>query len=155
MKNSSAGIIIALLILIAVGVYATRSPQDSSQVDVTESRNTPANNTPASNEPAAANSSANSPATETAPARTVNYSDSGFAPEEVTVEAGETVTFTNTSNQTLQLASDPHPSHTDNPELNAGAIEPGESRTVTLTKRGTWGYHNHLDASDTGTVEVE
>lgn len=86
---------------------------------------------------------------------TITYSDGNFSPSEVTVQAGGTVKIVNESDGEVAPASDDHPVHTDNPEINFGEIPAGESKTVTVDAKGTWGYHNHLSASETGTIIVE
>lgn len=88
-------------------------------------------------------------------AATITYSDSGYSPAEVTVKSGDTVEIKNTSSRAMQFDSDPHPIHTDNPDLNVGSVNPGESMTFTVTKTGEYGYHNHLNPSDTGKIIVE
>lgn len=88
-------------------------------------------------------------------AATITYSNSGFDPATMTVTAGSKVTIKNTSSRTLDFNSDPHPQHTDDPELNAGLISSGESKTITVTKTGSHSYHNHLSPGDTGTLIVQ
>lgn len=87
------------------------------------------------------------------------YTDSGFSPSTLTVESGTKISWTNNSQTTIQVASNPHPTHTDNPELTNGSftlsVAPGTSVTVTVTKTGTWGYHNHLNPSAGGTIVVK
>lgn len=85
----------------------------------------------------------------------ITYSDNGFSPSTVTVTAGASITVKNESSDTLSFNSAEHPVHTENDELNLGDIEPGESRNFTVNQKGTWGYHNHLKASQTGTIVVE
>ena len=83
---------------------------------------------------------------------TIRLTSNGFSPATLTVTVDATVTITNDSNETVNFASDPHPTHTGNPFLNVGNIEPGGSKTVTIPKAGTFTYHNHLDPSLTGTI---
>jgi plastocyanin len=83
------------------------------------------------------------------------YSDSGFEPSSLTVPAGTVVSIQNNSSSALQFSSDPHPAHTDNPELNAITLEPGSQATVEVTTKGAWGVHNHLNHSHTATLTVE
>ncbi len=90
----------------------------------------------------------------TAPAATITYSDNGFSPATTTVKSGSTITIKNTSSGPLQFDSDPHPEHTEDPELNVGLIEAGSSKQVTVTTTGSHGYHNHLSSGDTGTIVV-
>jgi plastocyanin len=86
---------------------------------------------------------------------TITYSGSSFSPNSVTVKSGDTVAIKNTSSDTLEFDSNPHPVHTDNTELNVGSVAPGEGMTFTVTTKGTYHYHNHLDASQGGTIIVE
>lgn len=90
-----------------------------------------------------------------APAVTIIYNGSGFTSSTDSIKAGDTVKVVNQSNKQLDFDSDPHPVHTDNTELNAGDIAPGESKTFKITKKGTWGFHNHLNASQHGSIMVE
>jgi hypothetical protein len=73
----------------------------------------------------------------------------------VTVNSGGQLTVKNTSSKPMQFDSDPHPIHTDDPELNIGPIAPGASATVTLTKKGTFGVHNHLDPTQKATITIK
>ena len=59
-----------------------------------------------------------------------------------------------TSNKTESSPND-NPTHTKDSELNVGNVPQGSSKTFTVTKKGTWSYHNHNNASDTGTIIVE
>jgi plastocyanin len=86
---------------------------------------------------------------------TITFNGSGFSPSTVTVASGAKITVVNSSTQTIDFASNPHPLHTDNPELNIGTIAPGGSKTFTVTRVGTWGYHDHLNAIYGGTIIVQ
>lgn len=86
---------------------------------------------------------------------TITYTNGGFSPKSVTVKTGGTVTVKNDSSRNVQFDSDPHPAHTDNEELNAEIIKAGASETFTVKQTGTFGYHNHLNASETGTIVVQ
>lgn len=82
------------------------------------------------------------------------FTDSGFERQNYTVPAGQTVTIKNESSMVVELSSDEHPTHTDNPELNMGAIEPGEQNTITPQRTGEWGVHNHKQPEFTTTLTV-
>jgi plastocyanin len=86
---------------------------------------------------------------------TITYSNSGFSPETITVKTGDTVTIKNTSSRTVEFDSDPHPAHTTNTELNVNKVAAGQSETFKVVRTGTFGYHNHLNASETGTIIVQ
>ncbi len=82
------------------------------------------------------------------------YTDSGFEPSDYTVSVGGTITVRNDSSDDLQFSSDSHPTHQDNPELNADTIEPGESLQLNVTTAGEWGFHDHLNHLHTGMLTV-
>lgn len=92
-------------------------------------------------------------------AATVTFSDSSVSPSTVTIKSGESITWTNSGSKAVDVASAPHPTHTDNSELTNGqsvlSLAPGASSTVTLTKKGTWGFHDHLNPSAGGKVVVQ
>ncbi len=91
-----------------------------------------------------------------ATAMTVTYSDTGFSPSMITVKAGTTVTFKNTSSGSMWVASDPHPAHTDLPGFDEkNAVAAGGTYQYTFTEKGTHGFHNHFHSSHTGTAIVE
>lgn len=86
---------------------------------------------------------------------TITYDGNTFSLSSSTVKSGGTVKVTNSSTKNLEFDSDPHPAHTNNTELNAGGIQPGKSVVFTLEKKGKWGFHNHLNASQKGELTVE
>lgn len=142
-------VILALVIVAALGIggYAAFHKSGASTAkQTTSTTTTKSSNTSASSE--TTNPSANV-------AATINFSDSGFSPAVTTVKVGDTVQITNTSSQVLQFDSDPHPVHSDEPELNVGTVAAGQSKTFTVTKAGHWGFHDHLNPSMTGTLDVE
>ena len=87
-------------------------------------------------------------------AATITYGPTGFHPSTLTVKSGQAVKVVNETNQDIKFASDPHPSHTNNPELNSGDITSGGSAIITLTEKGEWGFHNHFDPAMRGTIKV-
>jgi len=87
---------------------------------------------------------------------TVTYTNDGFAPAELTVKAGTTVTFINQSGSPMWVASAPHPTHTLYPEFDEKAsVTKGGSYSFTFDKVGTHPYHNHLHPSNYGKIIVE
>jgi uncharacterized membrane protein YdfJ with MMPL/SSD domain len=88
-------------------------------------------------------------------ASTITYNGSSFSVSASSVDSGSKVKIVNDSSEDLDFNSDPHPVHTDNPELNAGDIAPGDSTAITLTTKGTWGFHNHLNSSQHGEITVQ
>ncbi len=81
------------------------------------------------------------------------------SPSNVTINVGESVTFVNNDSRVHQMDSDPHPSHTDCPAMNAvDTLGPGQSKlTNAFTTARSCGFHDHL--SDTnqnlrGTITI-
>jgi len=69
------------------------------------------------------------------------------APAQVTIDAGQTVTFTNSSNRTRNISSDPHPVHTDCAQVNSvNLLSAGQTKvTGAFTTSRTCGFHDHDD----------
>lgn len=88
-------------------------------------------------------------------AATITYTDSGFSPATITVHSGDTIAIKNTSATQLDFESGPHPGHTSDTELNVGTVQSGKTETVTVTTKGEFSVHNHLNPSDTATVRVQ
>lgn len=90
---------------------------------------------------------------------TITYNGSNFSLTSATVASGGKVTWVNSSSKQLQLGSNVHPVHTDNQEISGGKytldIAAGQSSSVTVTKKGAWGYHDHLSPTVKGTLTVE
>lgn len=106
-----------------------------------------------------ATNSTNSAAVETTnnikAAAIIIYSSNGFSPKLTSVKSGDVVTVNNSSSGSLQMQSDPHPAHTDDTDLNVGLVSAGETKNFTATKIGTFGFHNHLNPSDTAKITIE
>jgi plastocyanin len=92
-------------------------------------------------------------------ANVVTITAGGVSPNSLTVTAGTQVTFINSDTGIHLMYSDPHPEHTDCPEINqVGALDPGKTRqTGNLNAVRTCGFHDHnqpLNASLRGTILV-
>ena len=94
----------------------------------------------------------------------VSYTDNGFVPSTLTVQAGDSVTFVNDSSGSFWPASAIHPSHTAYPTTGGcigstfdacEALSPGSSWSFVFDIPGSWKYHNHLNAGHFGTIVVE
>lgn len=85
---------------------------------------------------------------------TITYTDNGFSPSTVNVKSGSKLKVVNSSERSIDFASNPHPIHIDMLELNFGVLKPGESKTAPLTKKGEWRYHDHFNASMGGKISV-
>ncbi len=82
---------------------------------------------------------------------TITITSSGVSPATVTISAGGQVTFVNNDSRNHNMQSDPHPEHTDCPELaQVGFLVPGQSRTSgNFNTVRTCGYHDHDDFANT------
>lgn len=76
--------------------------------------------------------------------------DGAVSPNAVTLARGGRVTFVNNHGRNHDMSSDPHPDHSDCPELNeVGFLRPGESRTSgNLNVARTCGFHDHGEPSN-------
>jgi plastocyanin len=91
---------------------------------------------------------------------TITITSSGISPKSVQVSAGDRVLFVNNDSQSHNMASDPHPEHTDCPEINqVGFLSPGQSReTGNLVTVRSCGFHDHDNptaASLQGTILIK
>ncbi len=86
----------------------------------------------------------------------VTYANGTFSPMVLTVPLGTMVTFHNGSLETVWVASNPHPTHTGYPAFDSKAdVAAGQDFSFTFNQRGTWGYHNHHNPKQSGTIVVE
>lgn len=150
-------IVIALIVLLGGWwflVRGTSSPTTPTSTSTDQSQNETSNTSPSDTDQS--NGSNSSDSSESAQvAATITYTDNGFEPKQTTVKSGDTVRITNNTGSPMSLDSDPHPTHTIQPELNVGDVEPGQSKTFVITKVGTWGFHNHDNPSHTGSITVQ
>ncbi|OGD85656.1 hypothetical protein A2Z23_00065 [Candidatus Curtissbacteria bacterium RBG_16_39_7] len=150
-KNTAIGIAIAVVIIIIAAIWyvafrggqGLNTPLPTPQILPTEEA-----------APTATNGAKLPPPIITDKA-TVQISGVGFLSELVVISIGGKVTWKNIDTKDHQIASDPHPTHTDYPSLNLGVIKPGEEKTLTLDKVGIYKYHDHLNPSFQGTIQVQ
>ena len=93
-------------------------------------------------------------------ARTILIVNNAVCPQALTVPRGSQVTFINNDNRVHEMNSDPHPEHTNCPELNqVGHLEPGQSRqSGNLTVARSCGFHDHLNDQNRalqGTITIQ
>jgi Cupredoxin-like domain len=88
-------------------------------------------------------------------AATITYDGNHFSPSTVSVKSDTKIKIMNQTQKEMRFASNDHPTHLKNSELNTGDIAPGSSKTFTVTTKGTWGFHDHYNASKGGTITVE
>jgi plastocyanin len=91
---------------------------------------------------------------------TVTIANNVVSPQNVTVSRGARVTFVNSDNRPHDMESDPHPTHTDCPEINqVGTLSPEQShQTGVLNTVRVCGFHDHeqsTTASLQGTIRIQ
>lgn len=110
-----------------------------------------------------------SPADSPPESNTIYLTSSGFQPSELTVQQGETVTWVNNASSPMWVASNRHPTHTNyagstlrehcqNGDQSSAAFDQcsaGDEFSFTFEKTGDWGYHNHENPGQGGTITVE
>lgn len=77
--------------------------------------------------------------------------DGRVNPASVTIAPGGRVTMINNHTRTHDMSSDPHPEHTQCPEINQiGFLSPGQSRTSgNFNTARTCGFHDHNEPDTT------
>ena len=114
-------------------------------------------------------SDSSSPTTPTSPTNPTTPSDTAtitigadgrVTPNAVTIPRGGRVTMVNNHNLSHDMSSDPHPDHTQCPELNQwGFLQPGQQRTSgNLNTPRTCGFHDHnrdTDPNLRGTITIQ
>jgi hypothetical protein len=83
-------------------------------------------------------------------ANTLIIMNGAICPQALTVTRGQQLTITNQDSRNHNMASDPHPEHTDCPELNQiGLLSTGASRSSgNLNTARTCGMHDHDDPNN-------
>jgi plastocyanin len=93
-------------------------------------------------------------------ANTLVLQNNQVCPQALTVARGSQVTFINNDAIVHQIDSDPHPEHTDCPEINqVDFLNPGQSRqTGNLNVARRCGFHDHQNPGRTalqGTITIQ
>ena len=80
-------------------------------------------------------------------ANTLVVMNNAICPTSLTVTRGSQLTIANQDSQSHDMTSDPHPEHTDCPEINAiGFLTPGQTRSSNnLNTARTCGIHDHAN----------
>lgn len=90
---------------------------------------------------------------------TITITSAGASPRDITVAVGSRVTFVNNDSTPHDMASDPHPAHTDCPDVTVGFMAAGQSRqTNNLNTARTCRYHDHnqpTNANLQGTIRIQ
>jgi plastocyanin len=83
-------------------------------------------------------------------ANTLVIMNNAICPQALTVPRGSQVTIVNQDSRSHNMTSDPHPEHTDCPELNQiGFLNAGQQRASgNLNTARRCGLHDHNDSSN-------
>ena len=92
-------------------------------------------------------------------AATITIAGGVAAPKQVEINVGQRVAFVNNDTAAHEIASNPHPVHTDCPPINeVGGLAPATARlTGAFTIARTCGYHDHGQPDNTslqGTIII-
>ena len=85
----------------------------------------------------------------------LNYTDFGFLPNTVTVPVGTKVTVMNSTDEGGMQFEELTTDASQNPALNLGILEKGQSKSFTLTVKGTWHYENTWETTDQGQISAD
>jgi plastocyanin len=174
---NNKAIILALLILIVLvgGYFIFAGKKQQPSLPSSETINPPSTvppstpEEPSSDKPSPQPSGSQDTSVPQAKENVITYTDSGYSPKTLTVKSGETVTFKNESSSSMWPASAVHPSHRvysgtslseHCPDINGTAFDackgylPGQTWSFKFDKVGSWKYHDHLNPTHTGTIEV-
>ena len=79
-------------------------------------------------------------------------SNGTVSPSTMTINVGQSVTFINNDSRNHEIASDPHPTHTNCPSINAlQVVGIGQIKlTNSFSAAGTCGFHDHNDPDNPG-----
>lgn len=91
---------------------------------------------------------------------TVTIANGRVTPTSVTVAVGQSVTFLNNDSRGHNISSDPHPVHTDCPQINAvNNLGNGQSKlTNAFPSARSCGFHDHDDPDNgnlRGTIVIQ
>jgi len=81
--------------------------------------------------------------------------DGKFIPATAALKIGDNAAWLNKDTVLHKIASDPHPDHTNLPELVSSDLASGQTYSFIFQTAGTYTYHDHLNPSITGTIVVE
>lgn len=156
-KKALVGIILVVVVVVAAGaiVLGNRKSKDASTVDTVTSQ--PATSDSMSNMPPTSDSSI-PPTPNTAPssdspasnASAVTINNFAFGPQNITVKAGTTVTWTNKDSASHTVTADQ--ASADAPASQN--LAQGQTYSFTFKKAGTYAYHCQIHPSMKGTVTV-
>jgi plastocyanin len=85
---------------------------------------------------------------------TVFIANGRFDPSNITIRTNDTVVWLNKDSIARQISSDPHPDHSDLPDLASGTLGVSQTYSYKFTQSGTFKYHEESLPTSTGSVIV-
>lgn len=85
----------------------------------------------------------------------VRITSSGFEPSTVVVDKGSRVVWVNADNKLHQVASNPYPKDNGLAGLKSEILNNNQTYQYTANKTGTFGYHDEMQPTVNGTLEVK
>lgn len=162
MNSTALWTVVGIIIIAALGfwAYSAQAPAPAPATSVTVEQ-------PAGEQPGTgAGASAGVDVGVGDSSASILYTANGFSPQEITVRRGATVTWRNQGGGNMWVGSAQHPTHVvysgttlaehcdDAVDVSFDQCGNGNSYSFTFDKVGTWGYHNHSNASHFGRVIV-
>ncbi len=124
-------IILAILIIIAVGSYFIFYKPEPKPVFVSKDEIDPA-------------------------AVVIRITDTAFEPSNLEIKKGQKVVWVNETNDYVWPASNLHPTHEIYPEFEPQEpFDPGLAWAFEFKKSGEWEFHDHLKPSRRGIIKVK
>lgn len=84
----------------------------------------------------------------------ISIVDFSFSPADITIRKGTTVIFTNLSSTPHQIATDPHPVHTQVAGFISDTLSQNQTYQFTFPNTGVFTYHCHLHPTMEGMITV-
>jgi plastocyanin len=152
--------IIAIIIILAGGWwYFSQAPALPATTGTTAVVNSGDTGTTAATDTSGTDASSASSTSAQATGPTIHFTATGFTPKDVTIQAGQKVTFVNDTSNPMWVASDAHPTHTEfdgtDRATHCSGTYTGPTPFDQCQPAGTFAFHNHMAAQYQGTVTVQ
>lgn len=85
----------------------------------------------------------------------VTITPEGFLPATLIVNKNTTVVFTNNDDKPRQLQANPHPTGDSLPNFKSEVLGNNQTYSYTFKQSGIFRFHDHLDPTINGSIEVK
>lgn len=143
-------IIVAVVLVAVVVVMVTSSPGNIyNNAGNNQAGTNPGSGTSAPSESTNLGAGNTTSTGQGAQTHNINIQSFSFTPQALTINAGDTVIWTNMDNVAHTVTSDL------GTELHSAQLSPGQSYSHTFTTAGTYAYHCSIHTMMTGTITVQ